>query len=135
MSDPAPDQEPKPQSKWSGGPPKPPKITARGLEDGSPKNPDPLINLVTAEKEARRLMELLESIRGSRLHALNMLEADLDVCVVWLSKLLDQIDPELREGAMFHLKQIRDYRVHHPRLENGDREVREQARKALDSLT
>lgn len=79
-------------------------------------------------------MELLESIRGSRLHALNMLEADLDVRVVWLSKLLDQIDPELREGAIFLLKQIRDYRVDHPRLENGDRELREQAGKILDEI-
>ena len=134
MSDAAPDQEPKPQPKFSGGPPRPPKITARGVEDGSPKNPDPLINVVTATSQARRKMELLESIRGSRLHALNMLEADLDISVVWISKLLQQLDPETRESTIFWLRTIRDYRRTNPRLETGDREIREQAKKVLDEV-
>ena len=41
-SDSAPDQEPKAQPKWSGGPPRPPKKTARGLADGSPGDDSPL---------------------------------------------------------------------------------------------
>jgi hypothetical protein len=134
MSDSAPDQEPKPQPKFSDGPPKPPKITARGVEDGSPKNPDPIMNLATATMQARRQMELLESIRGSRLHALNMLEADLDISVVWISKILEQLDSETRESAMFWLKTIRDYRRKNPRLETGDREIREQAKKVLNEV-
>jgi hypothetical protein len=39
MSDSAAERHPKPQPAWSGGPPKPPKKTARGLEDGSPGGP------------------------------------------------------------------------------------------------
>jgi RNA polymerase sigma factor (TIGR02999 family) len=41
MSDSAPNQEPKPQPQWSGGPPRPPKKTARGLQGGSPGDDDP----------------------------------------------------------------------------------------------
>jgi hypothetical protein len=134
MSDSAPDQEPKPQPKFGGGPPKPPKITARSVEDGSPKNPDPIINLVTTTREARQLVELLESIRGSRLHALNMLESDLDVYVVRLSKLIKQLGPEERKSTLWYLQTICDYRRKHPRSETGDKEVREQAKKILDEL-
>ena len=134
MSDSSPNQEPKPQPKFSGSPPRPPKITARGVEDGSPKNPDPIMNLVTATMQAQRQMELLESIRGSRLHALNMLEADLDISIVWIGKLLEQLDPESRESATFWLRTIRDYRRKNPRLDNGDTEIREQAKKVLDEV-
>ena len=134
MSDAGSDQEPKPQPKFSGGPPKPPKITARGVEDGSPKNPEPIMNLATATMQARRQMELLKSIRGSRLLALNILEADLDISVVWISKLLEQLDPEPRESATFWLRTIRDYRRNNPHFETGDREIREQAKKVLDEV-
>jgi hypothetical protein len=134
MSDAAPDPEPKPQPKFSGGPPRPPKITARGIEDGSPKDPDPLVNLLTATRQAGRLTELLESIRGSRLHALNMLEAELDECIVRLSKLIEQLGGEHQKLASWHLQTIRDYRRKNPRLETGDREIREQAKKILDEV-
>jgi|SRR6185295_1396511 hypothetical protein len=134
MSDTAPDQEPKPQPKFSGGPPRPPKITARGVEDGSSKNPDLLVDLLTAVRQARRLPELLESIRGSRLHALNMLEEELDVCAVQLSKLVEQLEGEHQKLATRYLQTIRDYRRKNPRIETGDREIREQAKKILDEV-
>ena len=134
MSDAAPDQEPKPQPRFSGGPPQPPKITARGVEDGSPKNPDTLATLLTATSQARRLTELLESIRGSRLHALNMLEEELDACIVRLSKLIEQLGVEHRKLAIWHLRTIRDYRRENPRIETGDKEIREQAKKILDEV-
>jgi hypothetical protein len=134
MSDPAPNQGPKTQPKRSGGPPGPPKITARGLEDGAGKNPDPIPGFIKASGDARRLMELLESIRGSRLHALNMLEQELDLCIVQLSKLFELLDPELREVVTFHLKTMRDYRARYPRLETGDSELRMQAQKLLAAL-
>ena len=92
------------------------------------------MNLATATMQARRQMELLESIRGSRLHALNVLEADLDISVVWISKLLEQLNPETRESATFWLRMIRDYRRKNPRLETGDREIREQAKKVMDDV-
>jgi len=77
MSDSAPDREPQPQPKRSGGPPRPPKKTARGLEDGSPGDDYPIADLVDATLQTDRLIELLESIRGSRLVALNRLETPL----------------------------------------------------------
>ena len=39
MSDPVPERLPKTQPASSGGPPQPPKKTARGLDDQSPRNP------------------------------------------------------------------------------------------------
>ena len=81
-----------------------------------------------------RLMELLESIRGSRLVALNRLETDLDGHVVEFSKLLARLEAEDWEIATRYLKSIRDYRRRYPRLETGDRDLREQARKILDEI-
>jgi hypothetical protein len=104
------------------------------MSAAAPDNPDPIMNLASVTLQAHRQMELLESIRGSRLHALNMLEAELDVSVVGISKLLEQLDPELREAAMFHLRIIRDYRLKNPRLETGDKEIREQAKKVLNAI-
>jgi hypothetical protein len=55
-------QQPKPQVAASGGPPRPPKKTASGLEDGS--NEDPHKKLSAAEKAelARWLAERLKSV-------------------------------------------------------------------------
>jgi RNA polymerase sigma factor (TIGR02999 family) len=51
MSGSASGQEPKSQPNWSGGPPRPPKKTARGLEDGSPDDDNPLERLPEAAEE------------------------------------------------------------------------------------
>ena len=134
MSDSGPDQEPKPQSKWSGGPPRPPKKTARGLDDGSEGDKYPIDKLVGATLETNRLIELLESVRGSRLVALNRLETNLDELVVEFGKIFEQLQTEDQEIAGRHLRIIRDYRRRYPRLETGDRELRERARKILDEI-
>src|SRR5258708_4868594 len=134
MSDAAPDQEPKPQPKFSGGPPPPPKITARGVGDGSTQKPEPLSKFLTAPRPARRLTQLLGGLRGSRFHAPNMLEEELDACIVRLSKLIEQLGGENRKLATWHLQTIRDYRRENPRIETGDREIREQAKKILDEV-
>lgn len=134
MSESSPEQNPKTQPAGSGGPPKPPKKTTRGLEDGSAGDGYPIMDLVNATVQADRLIELLESIRGSRLVALNRLEADLDACVVEFSKLVGQIEPVDREIAMRYLRTIRDYRRCHPRLNTGDRVLREQTQKILDGI-
>ena len=134
-SDSAPDQEPKPQPKWSGGPPRPPKKTARGLEDGSPGDDYPLSELLSITGETKRLIELLETTRGSGVVALNSLETDLDKRVVELGELLPRVGMLLREYAMEFLKAARDYRRRHPRLETDDPALREQARKILDERT
>jgi len=134
MSDAAPDQEPKPQPKRSGGPPRPPKKTARGLEDDSPERGDRTLELVKATVEAGRVMQLLEAFRQSPLAALNRLERSLDECIVEFSKLLGHLGPEDHQIAMRYLREFRDYRRRHPRLETGDRELRTQAKKVLDEI-
>jgi hypothetical protein len=48
MGDSHPDRKPKPQAAPAGGPPRPPKTTARGLADDS--SDDPIKNLTPAEK-------------------------------------------------------------------------------------
>jgi len=48
MSDSSDELEPKTEAGSSGGPPRPPKKTARGLDDESPD--DPLKNLSAAER-------------------------------------------------------------------------------------
>ena len=45
MSEPVPERIPQTQPAFSGGPPGPPKITARGLEDWGPDDPDKTIYL------------------------------------------------------------------------------------------
>ena len=45
MSDPVPERIPRTQPAFSGGPPGPPKITARGLEDWPPDDPGKTIYL------------------------------------------------------------------------------------------
>jgi hypothetical protein len=46
MSDAVPERIPATQPAFSGGPPGPPKITARGLEDAPPDDPDKTIYLL-----------------------------------------------------------------------------------------
>jgi len=46
MSDAVPERIPATQPAFSGGPPGPPKITARGLEDSPPDDPDKTIYLL-----------------------------------------------------------------------------------------
>jgi succinylglutamate desuccinylase len=141
MSNPdEPDQDPKTQPKWSGGPPRPPKITARGLDDGAsegglPDNRYAIVEFMQATQQAGHLVELLECIRGSQLVvALNKLEADLDACIVELGK-SDQLQRDVfRKIAALHLETIRAYRDRHPRRGTGDRALRDQARKILDRV-
>ena len=45
MSDPIPERIPQTQPAFSGRPPRPPKITARGVEDGPPEDPGKTIYL------------------------------------------------------------------------------------------
>ena len=66
--------------------------------------------------------------------ALNRLETDLDGYVVEFSNLLERLETVDQEITMRYLKKVRDYRRQYPRLETGDRKLREQARKILDEI-
>jgi hypothetical protein len=139
MSNSDPEQDPKTQPKGSGGPPRPPKITARGLDDGAPEGVPQdgyaVVEFMQTTKQAERLIELLDCIRDSRLVvALNRLEAELDACIVDLSK-NDQLQhPVFGEVAACHLRKIRAYRERYPRRGTGDRALRDQARKILERV-
>ena len=78
-------------------------------------------------------MQLLEAIRRSPLAALNKLEASLDECIVEF-KLVEHLGPEDYEIAMRYLREFRDYRRCYPRLDTGDRELRERAKKILKEI-
>ena len=123
----------------SGGPPKPPKITSRGLDDGAPEENKPdleaFLQFRHAMRQSDRIVELLGYLRDSRLAvAVNKLEADLDACIV-------ELDKGNRLGAAgfdliakHHLETILAYRDRYLRHATGDRELREQARKILDRV-
>ena len=98
----------------------------------------PITDLLNTTRQAGRLIELLESIRGSRLLALNILERELDACVVDFGDLVGRIKPEHQELAAWHLRTIRDYRRRHPQPKiptySGDPALHEQAQKILDEI-
>jgi hypothetical protein len=134
-----PDERPEPESKPSGGPPRPPKKTARALEDGAPgDDPTATMHSIKARMQATRILELLESVRGSRLFAINTLEAELDASVVELSELAGQLKPVERELSVQILQMVRDYRVRYPRATiptyTGDPELREKAGRILHEI-
>jgi len=111
-------------------------MTDSDTPDPKPEDRYAIVEFLQATKQAERLLELLDCIRGSRpVAALNMLEAELDACIVELSK-SGQLDrPVFRKEAARHLETIRAYRDQHPRRGTGDRALREQARKILYGTT
>jgi len=79
--------------------------------------------------------------------ALELLEVDLDAGVLRLDKIAKQLDPAEREPVNSALRQIRAYRLLHPRqveadlgavadgkLVSGARYAEEKARKILDEI-
>lgn len=85
--------------------------------------------------ESKHLLKLLEFSRGSQLVALDTLETDLDECVVEFGNLLPELPGGQREYAIEHLQAVSDCRRRHPRLETGDSELRQRARKILNRFT
>ncbi len=134
MSDPGPEQEPKPQPEWSGGPPRPPKLTARDLEDGSPGD-SPFMKLLDAAGKTKRLLGLLGSFEGSQSASANTLETELDERVIEFGNLLPLLEPLYREYAVYRLQAVRRYRRRHPDVEPADPKLRARAQKILDKLT
>ena len=134
----SPDQDPKTQPKGSGGPPRPPKITARDLADGAPDDNEArwaIVEFYEAQKDAEHLVELLGYLRESRWTvAINKLEAALDARIVELTK-GDQLKHRVfHDMAKRRFKSILAYRSKYPRLATGEKKLREQAQKILDDI-
>src|SRR5437588_920042 len=67
MSDAAPENRPKTQVAFSGGPPKPPKKTARGLEDASSGDPNRAAVVLAMRRVERGINEIQEMLHDSKL--------------------------------------------------------------------
>ena len=81
MKDSAPDRRPKPQPAMSGGPPKPPKQTARGLEGESPDDP------MSDDEVARHVIKVFSKILADP----NTSTVDRTRCKLVIKKLYEDI--------------------------------------------
>ena len=74
MSDSVPEHNPKPQPAGSGGPPKPPKKTARGLEDEPPGGAERVLVLQYLIKACSKRMANPDLSAGERTSTKNAIE-------------------------------------------------------------
>jgi len=93
------EKQPKPQPKWNGAPPKPPKRTARDLLDGGDSS-DEVFALVSRASETWFELERLRlgGAAGPRIR--ESLEAKLDTEIVALGGLVRQAEGVVRERVM-----------------------------------
>jgi hypothetical protein len=136
-----PNQQPKPESKGSGGPPKPPKPPTGDLLDGSgePESDDnyisPETKMYSVGSHTMQILQTLTDLHGGgRPRIRESLETDLDQNAVLLSGLTSQLQGENLARVMESLRLIRDYRRRHPRSDASNRQQAEQAQKILDEI-
>ena len=131
---------PKPQLKWSGGPPRPPKKTARDLPGDSGElpryAPDSLaMRMQSVVTHAYfNLGELLCKSGTGRPRIRESLETNLDEDVVLLSSHVGQLVGQDKKLAIDCLRLICDHRRANPRSGASDSEQAKQAQKILDEL-
>ena len=131
---------PKPQPKWSGGPPSPPKKTARDLLGDSGElaqyAPDNLaMRMQSVVTHAYfNLGELQCGGRTWRPRIRESLETILDEDVILLSRHVGQLVGEAQKLAMDCLRLIRDYRRGNPHSGASGSKQAKQAQKILDEL-
>lgn len=141
MSRSAPGAAPKTQTAARRGPPKPPKRTARGLDD-QPEEPaceaDLPLQIWIAVTNAQMVWSELLVLNGRGPPGKSEeLEVKLDGQILILSRLLKRIkraglgDPET---IMDTLRVLREYRHRFPRSNPANEEMSEQACKVLNSL-
>ena len=132
------DQQPIPQPKWSGGPPKPPKKTARGLQDGSrepPHEDSHTLEMVIVVTNAETTLNQLKILNGGgRPSKRESLEMSLDRNILLLSRLPSSLEKEDRAIVAGILQRIRDYRRLFPRYSPKNQEQADQAKRELDDL-
>jgi hypothetical protein len=128
-----PDQSPKPQQKWSDGPPKPPKKTTRDLLDGG-NSSDGIWALVSRTSETWFELEKLRQGLGAGGHRIReSLEVRLDTGVIALGDLLQQVEGVVRERVVDCLRSARDYRLHRPRHDPSNPGLAQKAQKVLNA--
>ena len=142
MSDSTPDKQPEPQPKFGGGPPRPPKKTARDSLGGSGDLPD--FEYAPDRLEVRmqsvvshahfNLGELLCGKGTARPRIRESLETNLDEDVVLLGEHLDKLVGDDYKFAVDCLRLISDYRRGNPRRGASDPKQADQAQKILEKL-
>ena len=138
MSNPKPKPQSKPQLKRIDGPPKPPtKVTLDLMDEsgGTPPEDHPLVEMATALTNAQRTwFELTVLNGGGRRLKRESLELSLDRNVVLLSRVVPKLQGKFLEMVTRTLRDIRDYRLRHPRSDASNPEQAEQAQKVLDEI-
>jgi hypothetical protein len=135
MSDIAPDKHPEPQPKSSGGPPKPPKKTARDLLDGAGQPggagdvTQKVISVTTYT--CGTWSELMKLNGGGRPRIRESLEVELDGEIVLLADLAQSAIGADHKIVIDWLNLLRDYRGRHPRLNPSNPEQAQQAQEML----
>ena len=139
MNHSAPEAVPDTQAAPSGGPPRPPKKIARGLQDdpGQPANEsDSKLEMSMVVTNAQMTWsELLVLNGGGRPVKREELETSLDRSILALSKLAGRVKKVKKADlkiAMDTLRSIRDYRLRFPRSNARNHELSEQAQQILD---
>ena len=139
MSRSAPEVVPKTQVAPSGGPPKPPRKTARGLQDepGQPASEgDSKMEMRMALTNAQMTWSELLVLNGAgRPVKREELETGLDRSILALSKLVGRLKKAKKADLKIvrdTLRSIRDYRLRFPRSNATNHELSEQAQQILD---
>jgi len=139
MSRSAPEALPKTHVASSGGPPRPPRKTARGLQDepGQPASEgDSKMEMRMALTNAQMTWsELLVLNGGGRPVKREELETSLDRSILALSKLVSRVKKAKKADLKIvrdTLRSIRDYRLRFPPSNATNHELSEQAQQILD---
>lgn len=141
MNDGAPKKQTKPEMKRIDGPPKPPTRVTLGLDElgGPPRENHPFIEMATALTHAQTTWcELLVLNGGGRQLKRESLELSLDRNIILLSKAFPKLEEKqqnkFQKIVTDTLRNIRDYRLQHPRTDASNPEQAEQARRILDGI-
>ena len=139
MSRSSPEAVPKTQVASSGGPPRPPRKTARGLQDelGQPANESEskMEMSIVVTNAQMTWSELLVLNGGGRPVKREELETSLDRSILALSKLEGRMKKAKKADLKIvraTLRSIRDYRLRFPRSNPTNHELSEQAQQILD---
>jgi hypothetical protein len=102
---------------------------------GPPPEDHPLVEMARALTNAQQTwFELTILNGGGRRLKRESLELSLDRNVVLLSRVVPKLQGKFLEMVTRTLRDIRDYRLRHPRSDASNPEQAEQAQKVLDEI-